>query len=94
MRRIALGLACFVRYLGGVDDNGKAFQPFEPNLDPADKALALDDDPRAALRMSLLHGFGITEDGPFAETFIRLRTDLAEKGALATLAGVLDQPSL
>lgn len=92
VRRLAFGLACFVRYLGGVDDNGKSFQPFEPNLDPVDKALALDADPYAGLRMSILHGFGITKDGPFAETFVRLRAEIAEKGVLATLAGVLDQP--
>ena len=92
VRRLAFGLACFVRYLGGVDDNGKSFRPFEPNLDPADQALALDADPRAPLRMSMLHEFGITENGPFAEAFVRLRAELAEKGVLATLAGVVDQP--
>ena len=43
--------------------------------------------------MSLLHGFGITKNGPFAETFVRLRAELSDKGALATLAGVLDQPT-
>jgi len=89
-RRIAFGLACFLRYLQGTDDKGQPFKPGEPHLDPADRALALDADPRAALHMSFLQGFGIEPEGAFADDVLRFRKAIAERGTLPVLAELLD----
>ncbi|CAI9119459.1 mannitol dehydrogenase family protein [Brytella acorum] len=41
-RRLAFCIACFLRYLGGQDDRGEAFDPFEPHLDVTARALGRD----------------------------------------------------
>lgn len=88
-RRLAFMLACFTRYLGGRDDLGRAFSPIEPHLARDDLALARDAEPRAALRMSMLAGFGIAEHGAFADCFVAMRAALARKGAMAVLEEML-----
>ena len=89
-RRLAFALAAFLRYLGGVDDRGTRYQPFEPNLEPADLALALDGDARAALRMTCLQGFGLAENDGFVADLLRYRAAIAASGTLPVLAELLD----
>lgn len=93
-RRLAFLLACFIRYLGGCDDNGRHFSPIEPHLAAEDLALARDADPRAALRMTMLTGFGISEHGEFADTFLALRAAMERRGTLAVLREVLAEAAL
>ncbi len=88
-RHLAFAIAAFFRYLGGVDDRGETYKPFEPNLEPADLALALDPDPRAAFRMSVLQGFGIEQQVGFQDDVVRFRAAIAERGTLAVLAELL-----
>ena len=45
-RRLAFLLAAFARYLAGRDDRGATFEPLEPHLTAADRALATAGDPR------------------------------------------------
>lgn len=88
VRRLAFGLACFLRYLGGIDDRGQRFEPNEPALSPADLALARDPDPAAALGMTLLHEIGVAPGGALAEAVLRMRHAIAQGGALAALARI------
>jgi mannitol-1-phosphate/altronate dehydrogenase len=85
-RRLAFLLAAFARYLAGVDDRGDRFEPHEPRLTAADRALAADPDPAAALRIGALAGLDLEQSGAFVASFVRYRALIAEQGALATLA--------
>lgn len=85
-RRLAFVLAAFTRYLGGVDDRGTAFTPQEPHLSAADRALAADADPAAALRIGALQGLGLDASASFTASYVHYRALLAERGTLATLA--------
>ncbi len=87
--RLAFLLACFVRYLAGVDDQGHRFAPREPNLQADDLALALSPEPRDALRMSFLSLCGIEPQGAFAESFLKLRAAMEQDGTMAVLRQVL-----
>lgn len=84
-RRLAFVLAAFVRYLAGRDDQGAGFTPQEPHLSEADRALAADPDPAAALRISAFKGLGLEGDPAFTASFGRQRERIARDGALATL---------
>ncbi len=87
--RLAFAIAAFLHYLGGVDDQGASYKPFEPNLEPADLALANDPDPQAAFRMSVLQGFGIEAQEGFRDDVVRTRAAIAARGTLAVLAELL-----
>ena len=64
--------------------------PLEPHLTVEDLAFAHDPDPLAPLRiLSTLKPLGLDRSGPFAESFVRFRGMIAERGALDTL-GALD----
>ena len=89
-RRLAFILACFMKYLCGRDDDGMRFEPLEPNLEPGERALALDPDYRAALRMSMLHAFGLHEHTRFAKTFVEMREALAQRRALDVLGALVN----
>lgn len=92
-RRLAFVLAAFVRYLGGLDDKGMAFTPQEPHLTAADRALAADADPAAALRIGTLKGLGLAASAAFIDSYVRCRSQLAERGTLATLAELTGEDS-
>ncbi len=87
-RRLAYLVAAFARYLAGVDDKGRPFTPQEPHLTEADRAQAQDPDPAAVLRIGPLKGLGLDRSAAFVESVGRYRAQIAEKGALATLAGL------
>ena len=74
--------------IGGVDDKGRSFTPLEPHLTDADRAQARDPDPAAVLRLGPLKGLGLDRSAAFVESVGRCRAQIAEKGALATLAGL------
>jgi mannitol-1-phosphate/altronate dehydrogenase len=84
-RRLAYLLAAYARYLGGVDDRGERFEPLEPHLSAADRALAADPDPRAVLGIAGLKGLGLDRSSAFVASFVGHRARIAEIGALAAL---------
>jgi mannitol 2-dehydrogenase len=87
-RRLAFLLAAFTHYLAGVDDKGAAYEPIEPHLTAADRALAADPDPKAALRISTFKGLELEGSPAFVASFLRYRAQIAEQGTLATLADI------
>jgi mannitol-1-phosphate/altronate dehydrogenase len=78
-------LAAFARYLAGIDDQGARFEPQEPHLTAADRALATDPDPTAPLRLSTFKGLGLEGASTFVASFARYRAQIADQGTLATL---------
>jgi mannitol-1-phosphate/altronate dehydrogenase len=84
-RRLALLLAAFARYLAGIDDQGARFEPQEPHLTAADRALATDPDPTAPLRLSTFKGLGLEGASTFVASFKHYRAQIADQGTLATL---------
>ncbi|WP_414653797.1 mannitol dehydrogenase family protein [Geminicoccus sp.] len=89
-RRLAVMLAGFARYLGGIDDRGQRFDPIEPNLGPSDRALALDPDPTAPLRISTLLPLKLEQHPGFVASFVGYRRMIDERGLLATIETVVD----
>lgn len=69
MRREALLLACFQRYLRGVDDSGRAFDVNEVALTGQDWALANGEDPLAVMRMSPFSGLQLDQNRAFIASF-------------------------
>src|SRR4051794_33139355 len=85
-RRLAFALAAYGRYLGGVADDGARFEPQEPHLTAADRALVAGAEAAAALRISAFKGLELT--GPFSASVERYGALIASQGALPTLAGL------
>jgi mannitol-1-phosphate/altronate dehydrogenase len=85
-RRLAFLIASFARYLAGVDDQGARFEPQEPHLSEADRALAAAPDPSAALQISALKGLGLERSSAFVASVVRYRALIAEQGTLKALA--------
>ncbi|OLM28555.1 Multiple polyol-specific dehydrogenase [Pseudonocardia sp. Ae717_Ps2] len=83
-RREAFLLACYQRYLGGVDDNGELFDVSEPTLSAAERAIA-DDVSCGALRIGAFGELGLTDNAAFLEEFRRMARSLRENGALQTI---------
>ena len=83
--RLAYLLAAFARYLGGVDDKGARYEPQEPQLSAADRALAAAPDPTAVLRIGAFKALELERSADFAASFVRYRARIAEEGALAAL---------
>ncbi|GJG87526.1 mannitol dehydrogenase [Gemmatimonadetes bacterium T265] len=85
MRREAFFLACFRRYLAGVDDRGAAFEVFEPHLDGGDLALARGDDPLGLLRTQPFRALTLDAHPPFVEAYLGAVEGLRTGGAARTL---------
>lgn len=85
-RRLAFLFAAFGHYLGGRDDRGRVFEPLEPHLTAADRALAADPDPTAFLRIGSFSGLGLGAAEAFRASVRDYRARIAADGALATLA--------
>lgn len=90
-RRLAFMLAGFARYVGGVDDKGQQFEPIEPHLDAADRALVHDSDPKTPLRMTTLKPLRLDEHPAFVESFVHYRAEIAEHGILQALDNLLKE---
>ncbi|WP_191060034.1 mannitol dehydrogenase family protein [Geminicoccus harenae] len=91
-RRLAFLLAGYAHYLGGADDRGQRFEPIEPKLEDADRALASDPDPAAPLRISTLRFLELDAHPGFVQSFVGYRKAIAEKGILPALADLLAEP--
>lgn len=90
IRRLAFGVACFLRYLRGQGDHGRRFQPSEPLLDPATLAQAATASASGALGLGLLRQIGVPETGGFADAVISLWDRIEEDGAMQVCASVVD----
>ncbi|MFZ1179993.1 MAG: mannitol dehydrogenase family protein [Herbaspirillum sp.] len=89
MRREALLLACFQRYLRGVDDSGVAFDVNEVKLTEQDWALANCEDPAAVMRMSPFSGLRLDRHRSFIESFRSIWSCLEAHGCREALRKVL-----
>ncbi|ATJ91287.1 NADH-ubiquinone oxidoreductase subunit 6 [Acetobacter senegalensis] len=84
-RRLAFGVACFLEYLRGETESHKSYTLSEPGLPDAAKALALEDDLAAGLRMPVFAGWGLDAYPAFTKDVVALRTSMREHGVRHTL---------
>lgn len=96
LRREALLLACYARYLLGVDDLGVDFEVAEPSLSDTDRTVLGAADGLGLLRISSLRALGLAENELFVDVYrattLALReggTDGAIAAAVAPVPGVL-----
>jgi mannitol 2-dehydrogenase len=82
-------LACFSRYLLGVDDLGRNFQVYEPQLTETDWTILRGDDPLALLHISPFRSLELEQCAPFRDRYLDLRHRLGSEGTTATLDAIL-----
>jgi mannitol-1-phosphate/altronate dehydrogenase len=89
LTREAFLLACFGRYLGGVDDRGVAYETFEPQIGEDDRRKVRAGGPMAVLGIAALRGLGLSDSPAFVEIYQALSKRLADEGTAATLDAIL-----
>jgi mannitol 2-dehydrogenase len=82
-------LACFSRYLLGVDDLAKHFDVNEPQLNDEDWKILRNNDPVALLRIAPFRSLELERCARFKERYLDLRHQLALRGTAATLEMIL-----
>ncbi|MBV1833807.1 mannitol dehydrogenase family protein [Novacetimonas pomaceti] len=87
--RIAFLIACYLEYLRGHDDSGAAYTVTEPHLSADDRALALDPDVNAGLRMSVFAGWGLADSEVFVRDYRTIRQSIRTNGTRRTLADIV-----
>jgi mannitol 2-dehydrogenase len=87
--REAFMLACFSRYLLGVDDLGKTFDVYEPQLTDVDWTILRGDDPVGLLRTTPFRPLKLEHCAQFRNRYLDLRDRLAVQGTAATLDAIL-----
>jgi mannitol 2-dehydrogenase len=90
IRREALLVALYRRYLGGVDDTGTAFEPVEPQLSADDRRLLTSPDPVDALRTKPFSALELAADSAFLAAYRTLVDSLDRSGTAATIGELLD----
>lgn len=83
--REAFLLACYGRYLEGVDDRGTAIEVNEPSLSAADRMTLADADGLGVLRLPGLAWLTLDRIDRFASLYLQLRRSLATIGAGPTI---------
>ncbi|MDE1007187.1 MAG: mannitol dehydrogenase family protein [Paraburkholderia fungorum] len=91
LTREAFLIACFERYLGGIDDEGVPFDVNEPHIGSADWAKLRGGDPLAVLDIEAFRGFGLRGSPRFVAAYQSVAKQLASQGTAATLAQLLAQ---
>ena len=89
--REAFLIACFGRYLGGVDDRGEHFDVFEPHIGDADWARLRGGDPLAVLDIEAFRGLGLRQSPRFVAAYEDIWSRLAAQGVATTLTQLLVQ---
>ncbi|MGC8627427.1 MAG: mannitol dehydrogenase family protein [Acidimicrobiales bacterium] len=89
IRREALMLACFYRYLSGMDDRGQPFDVTEPSLSPAEQADLRSAGPMALLRQRKFAGLGAADDDRFVSAYRDASQLLQQRGALEAVKSAL-----
>jgi mannitol-1-phosphate/altronate dehydrogenase len=87
--REAFMLACFSRYLLGVDDLGKNFDAYEPQLTETDWTMLRSEDPVALLRIGPFRSLELERCAAFRDRYLDLRHRLGSGGTSATLDAIL-----
>ncbi|MBD5654404.1 MAG: mannitol dehydrogenase family protein [Candidatus Eremiobacteraeota bacterium] len=94
LRREAFLLACFARYLSGVDDLGNTFDVREPQLSAADRTLVRDGGAIAVLRIKQFASFDVLTNPSFMTWFEKLTASLEAHGTKATIRSLLFSDAL
>lgn len=89
VRREALLLALYRRYLGGIDDTGATFEVSEPQLNADDRALLAAPDPVDALRSRPFSALGLDGRPDFVAAYRDLITGLDAHGTAETIAALV-----
>jgi mannitol 2-dehydrogenase len=89
LTREAFLLACFSRYLVGVDDLGKPFDVHEPQLNDDDWKILRSNDPVGLLRITPFHSLELERSTRFRDRYLDLRQQLALEGTRITLDRIL-----
>ncbi|MGF7133238.1 mannitol-1-phosphate/altronate dehydrogenase [Paraburkholderia sp. EB58] len=89
LTREAFLIACFGRYLGGIDDEGVPFEVSEPHIGNADWARLRGGDPLALLDIEVFRGFRLRESPRFLAAYQSISQQLASQGTAATLTELL-----
>jgi mannitol-1-phosphate/altronate dehydrogenase len=89
LRREAFLVACFGRYLAGVDDSGGRFDVVEPHIGEADWRRLRDGDPLSVLDIGAFQGLRLRQSAPFLEAYQEISGQLASQGTAATLTRLL-----
>jgi mannitol 2-dehydrogenase len=92
VRREALLLATFRRYLCGVDDKGVSFDVEELKLTAADLALVRNGDALGILRISAFSALNLQENARFVEAFVELSVLLAAGHARRAIQRAISAP--
>jgi mannitol 2-dehydrogenase/sorbose reductase len=87
--REAFLLACFRRYLDGVDDKGVPFEIFEPHIAKTDWERLRGGDPSAVLDIDAFAGLRLQQSPRFLAAYQRISQQLATHGTAETLAQLL-----
>jgi len=87
--REAFLLACFGRYLAGVDDNGARFDIVEPQIGETDWRRLRQGDSLAVLDLEAFQALRLRQSAPFIEAYQNICRQLASQGTAATLARLL-----
>jgi mannitol 2-dehydrogenase len=89
LTREAFLLACFSRYLLGVDDLAKRFEVNEPQFNDHDWRMLGSNDPIDLLRTTPFRSLGVDRCQPFSELYLEFTRQLATAGSAATLRTIL-----
>lgn len=89
VQRAAFLLACYAKYLSGVDEHGTAFEVAEPHLKDADWSMLRSDDPLAVLKISPFHGMSLAQDEMFTTAFHAVSRSLDSDGVRQTMQMLL-----
>lgn len=89
VQRAAFLLACYAKYLSGVDEHGTAFEVAEPHLKDADWSMLRSDDPLAVLKISPFHKMSLAQDEMFTTAFHAVSRSLDSDGVRQTMQMLL-----
>jgi mannitol-1-phosphate/altronate dehydrogenase len=89
LTRESFMLACFSRYLLGVDDLAKHFEVNEPQFNEEDWRMLRSDDPTGLFRTTPFRSLELDRCRPFGEAYLELSRQLASHGTAATLDTIL-----
>lgn len=85
LRRMAFILACFRRYLRGVDDKGHEFTPIEPHISDEERAEWGSENTEGFLGCRILEPLGLADNEAFVKAFDNAVSLLKGQGVLGAL---------
>ncbi|MGV1760510.1 mannitol dehydrogenase family protein [Rhizobium sp. A22-96] len=89
LTREAFLIACFGRYLRGIDDSSERYEIFEPHINDCDWALLRSEDPTAVLDIEAFRGLQLRQSSRFVDAFQTISDQLLLMGTSATLKQLL-----